>query len=111
MRGMRRGYGVFRQWSLPRHWRRSFGTDNNIDGAPSGKLQIFDRYLKRKQRDRAAWLMSPKDSLVDAVADNLLDRLEDCKKTFPTGLCLGGSLEAVRRLLRGRGSAADVDGS
>lgn len=28
------------------------------------------------QRDRAAWLMKPKDSLVDTVAENLLDRLE-----------------------------------
>ncbi|KAJ6884571.1 hypothetical protein NC652_031542 [Populus alba x Populus x berolinensis] len=48
--------------------------------------------------------MRPSDPFVDAVADNLLDRLEDCKKTFPTALCLGGSSEAVRRLLRGRGS-------
>ncbi|KAH0720025.1 hypothetical protein KY284_005055, partial [Solanum tuberosum] len=54
-------------------------------------------------RDRAAWLMKPKDSLIDTVAENLLDRLEDCKKTFPTALCMGGSLEAIRRLLRGRG--------
>lgn len=28
------------------------------------------------QRDRAAWLMHPKDCFVDAVAENLLDRLE-----------------------------------
>lgn len=28
------------------------------------------------QRDRAAWLMGREDSLVDAVAENLLDRLE-----------------------------------
>jgi nitrate reductase NapE component len=28
------------------------------------------------KRDRAAWLMSDKDKLVDSVADNLLDRLE-----------------------------------
>ncbi|XP_020554590.1 putative methyltransferase At1g22800 isoform X2 [Sesamum indicum] len=69
----------------------------------SSRVKIFDRNLKRKQRDRAAWLMSPKDSLLDAVAENLLDRLEDCKKTFPTALCMGGSLEAIRRLLQGRG--------
>ncbi|XP_042515961.1 putative methyltransferase At1g22800, mitochondrial isoform X2 [Macadamia integrifolia] len=47
--------------------------------------------------------MRPKDSLVDSVADNLLDRLEDCTKAFPTALCLGGSLEAIKRLLPGRG--------
>ncbi|KAH0780095.1 hypothetical protein KY290_006522 [Solanum tuberosum] len=81
---------------------RSYCTDAG-DGFQSSKLKIFDRHLKRKQRDRAAWLMKPKDSLVDTVAENLLDRLEDCKKTFPTALCMGGSLEAIRRLLRGRG--------
>lgn len=81
---------------------RSYCTDAG-DGFQSSKLKIFDRHLKRKQRDRAAWLMKPKDSLIDTVAENLLDRLEDCKKTFPTALCMGGSLEAIRRLLRGRG--------
>ncbi|KAM7497094.1 hypothetical protein LguiA_021508 [Lonicera macranthoides] len=86
-----------------RLWRRSFCTDN-MDGLQSSKVKIFDRHLKRKQRDRAAWLMGPNDSLVDNVAENLLDRLEDCKKTFPMALCLGGSLEAIRRLLRGRGA-------
>jgi hypothetical protein len=34
------------------------------------------------QRDRAAWLMRPKDSFVDAVAENLLDRLEVVKCIF-----------------------------
>ncbi|CAA2985770.1 methyltransferase At1g22800 isoform X1 [Olea europaea subsp. europaea] len=69
----------------------------------SSKLKIFDRNLKRKQRDRAAWLMRPNDSLLDTVAENLLDRLEDCKRTFPTALCMGGSLEAIMRSIRGRG--------
>ncbi|XXG60569.1 hypothetical protein AAC387_Pa04g2438 [Persea americana] len=75
------------------------------DPSQNSRFKIFDRDLKRKQRDRAAWLMRGKDNdtFVDAVAENLLDRLEDCKRTFPTALCLGGSLEAVRRLLRGRG--------
>ncbi|XP_073132308.1 putative methyltransferase At1g22800, mitochondrial isoform X1 [Henckelia pumila] len=67
------------------------------------RVKIFDRDLKRKQRDRAAWLMRPNDSLLDAVAENLLDRLDDCKRTFPTTLCMGGSLEAITRLLPGCG--------
>ncbi|KAJ0514937.1 putative photosystem antenna protein [Helianthus annuus] len=54
-------------------------------------------------RDRAAWLLNRKDSLVNTVADNLVDRLEDVKKTFPSALCLGGSMEAIRRSIRGRG--------
>ncbi|KAK9078478.1 hypothetical protein SSX86_002535 [Deinandra increscens subsp. villosa] len=84
--------------------RRSFSTAENIDGnLQSSKVQIFDRDLKRKQRDRAAWLLNRKDSLVNTVADNLVDRLEDVKKTFPSALCLGGSLEAIRRSVSGRG--------
>ncbi|TQD96552.1 hypothetical protein C1H46_017802 [Malus baccata] len=77
---------------------------NNIDGVQSSRIKVFDRHFRRKQLDRAAWLMRSKDSFVDTVAENLLDRLEDCKKTFPTALCLGGQLEAVRRLLNGRGA-------
>ncbi|CAA7396541.1 unnamed protein product [Spirodela intermedia] len=67
-------------------------------------VRVFDRNLKKRQRDRAAWLMREKDQLVDTVVENVLDRLEDCKRSFHTALCLGGSLGAVRRLLRGRGS-------
>ncbi|XP_075508892.1 putative methyltransferase At1g22800, mitochondrial isoform X2 [Primulina tabacum] len=40
------------------------------------RVKIFDRNLKRKQ---------------------------DCKRTFPTTLCMGSSLEAIMRLLPGRG--------
>lgn len=83
--------------------QRSFCTKNITDGLSSSRVKIFDRDLKCKQRDRAAWLMRPDDSFVNAVAENLLDRLEDCKKAFPTALCLGGSLKAIRQLLHGRG--------
>lgn len=79
-----------------------FSTDST-ESYSSSMPKIFDRQLKFKQRDRAAWIMKPEDPFLDAVAENMLDRLEDCKKTFPTALCLGGSLEAIRRLLRGRG--------
>ncbi|CBI31358.3 unnamed protein product, partial [Vitis vinifera] len=91
------------QEPFSRFFYGSLSTDNG-DGFQSSRVKIFDRHLKRKQRDRAAWLACPKDPLVDTVAENLLDRLEDCKKAFPTALCLGGSLEAIRRLLRGRGA-------
>lgn len=83
--------------------RKFFSTEVADELGQSSRVRIFDRNLKRKQRDRAAWLLRPKDSLVDTVAEDLLDRLEDCKRTFSTALCMGGSLEAVRRLLRGRG--------
>nr|ACG32565.1 hypothetical protein [Zea mays] len=84
-----------------RHFSSSSAPDGLDDGG--GRVKIFDRDLKRRHRDRAAWAMRETDGLVDAVAENLLDRLEDCRKAFPSALCLGGSAGAVRRLLRGRG--------
>ncbi|RYR11536.1 hypothetical protein Ahy_B04g069056 [Arachis hypogaea] len=76
----------------------SFCTDTSTS---SSRVKIFDRQLKRKQRDRAAWLMpsNSDDPFLNTVAHNLLDRLQDCKKTFPTALCLGGSLLPVTRSL------------
>ncbi|KAL6176670.1 hypothetical protein ACLB2K_053303 [Fragaria x ananassa] len=82
----------------------AFCTDSHAEGPQTSRFKVFDRDFRRKQLDRASWLMRSKDSFVDSVADNLLDRLEDCKKTFPTALCLGGSFEAVKRLLHGRGA-------
>uniref|UniRef100_A0A2P2L456 Uncharacterized protein n=1 Tax=Rhizophora mucronata TaxID=61149 RepID=A0A2P2L456_RHIMU len=55
------------------------------DGA---KAKIFDRHLKRKQRDRAAWLMCPNDPFMDAVAENLLDRLEVISFSFSGSISL-----------------------
>ncbi|XP_010521101.1 PREDICTED: putative methyltransferase At1g22800 [Tarenaya hassleriana] len=69
----------------------------------TSRVKIFDRDLKRCHRDRSAWLSCQNDSFVDAVAENLIDRLQDCRKNFPTALCLGGSLGAVKRSLGGRG--------
>ncbi|PIA36116.1 hypothetical protein AQUCO_03400195v1 [Aquilegia coerulea] len=91
--------------SIPLFLRRGFVpfSSESIEGFQNSMPKIFDRHLKCKQRDRAAWLMRPNDPFLDTVAENMLDRLEDCKKTFPTALCLGGSLEATRRMLRGRG--------
>ncbi|KAJ1376746.1 S-adenosyl-L-methionine-dependent methyltransferase [Sesbania bispinosa] len=96
-----RGLSLFRKKPLPFSTFSSapFCTSNS-----NNKLKIFDRQLKRTQRDRAAWLMPPNDPLLHTVAENLLDRLQDCKKTFPTALCLGGSLQAITRSLRGHGA-------
>ncbi|BBN07876.1 NADH dehydrogenase [ubiquinone] 1 alpha subcomplex assembly factor 5 [Marchantia polymorpha subsp. ruderalis] len=64
---------------------------------------IFDRALKRTQRDRAAWLMGENDPLLETVTENLLDRLDDCKRSFPIALNLGGAFQHVNQLLQGRG--------
>ncbi|CAN6584343.1 unnamed protein product [Malus baccata var. baccata] len=108
MRGLYRRSSLWRTRREAPHslffFSNALCTDANIDGVQSSRIKVFDRHFRRKQLDRAAWLMRSKDSFVDTVAENLLDRLEDCKKTFPAALCLGGQLEAVRRLLRGRGA-------
>nr|CAB3459635.1 unnamed protein product [Digitaria exilis] len=89
---------------LPRRLLSSSSAADGLDDSGGGgRSKIFDRDLKRRHRDRAAWAMREADGFVDAVAENLLDRLEDCRKAFPSALCLGGSADAVRRLLRGRG--------
>ncbi|OEL20006.1 putative methyltransferase At1g22800 [Dichanthelium oligosanthes] len=91
---------------LPKlHLTSSSAAEDGLDdgGGGGGRVKIFDRDLKRRHRDRAAWAMREADGFVEAVAENLLDRLEDCRKAFPSALCLGGSAGAVRRLLRGRG--------
>ncbi|KAG6556598.1 hypothetical protein Mapa_001539 [Marchantia paleacea] len=64
---------------------------------------IFDRALKKTQRDRAAWLMGGSDPLLETVTENLLDRLDDCNRSFPTALNLGGAFQHVNQLLQGRG--------
>ncbi|WVZ01184.1 hypothetical protein V8G54_027253 [Vigna mungo] len=89
-----RAVSLWRKQPLPLACRsRTFVSDS------TSKIQIFDRQRKRAQRDRAAWSTPLHDPLLHSVSQNLLDRLQDCKKTFPTALCLGGSLQSITRSL------------
>ncbi|CAM6105621.1 unnamed protein product [Calypogeia fissa] len=115
-----------RSWSTLRRLSQSFegpfasrciGDSGRILGAcySSGASQmgdrnvdIFDRVLKTKHRDRAAWLMRDDDPLLERVTENLLDRLDDCKRTFPTALNLGGASHQVHRLIGGRGGVENL---
>lgn len=81
---------------------------SGLDMMGDRNVDIFDRALKSKQRDRAAWLMGDSDPILDTVTENLLDRLQDCKRTFPKALNLGGAFDAVRRLLQGRGGITEL---
>jgi hypothetical protein len=56
-------------------FRKPYPT-SSFSTTTTSKLNIFDRQLKRNQRDRAAWLMPQNDPLLHTVADNLLDCLQ-----------------------------------
>lgn len=75
----------------------------------------FYRVLKAAQRDRAAHYPYSQDPLTDEVASRLVDRLEDCTRSFPKALILGGAgLQVIHALRGGRGgveSATLVDTS
>lgn len=49
--------------------------DSN-DAVEEFYIHVEFRCYNWLQRDRAAWLMRPNDSFIDAVAENILDRLE-----------------------------------
>lgn len=66
-------------------------------------MQLFEREAVRKHRERAATDLADHDFLFAEVADRLVERLEDVKRTFPTALDLGCHGGEVGRLLAGRG--------
>lgn len=61
--------------------------------------QIFDRLLKRKQRDRAAHLFNQHDFLFREICESLIERLLDIKKDFPAILQLGAHDGYLTQLL------------
>ncbi|GAX75078.1 hypothetical protein CEUSTIGMA_g2522.t1 [Chlamydomonas eustigma] len=70
-------------------------------GLSSEGVDIFDGSLKVKHRDRASFLSTSYDPLLETVTERLLDRLEDCKRKFPRVAVLGGAGEHVINQLRG----------
>lgn len=56
---------------------------------PSPAVEVFDRALLRRRRDRAAQHIGDFDFLLREVASNLLSRLDLIKKEFPLVLDLG----------------------
>lgn len=66
-------------------------------------MQIFDRAVKRRHRQRAASQVAEYDFLRAAVADRLLDRLEDIRRRFPLALVQGCDAAWLQGRLQGRG--------
>ncbi len=66
-------------------------------------MNVFDRRLVRRHRDRAAPGLAQHDFLCREVAGRLADRLDDVKRGFPLALDLGCHNGTLRRALGGRG--------
>ncbi|GIL64585.1 hypothetical protein Vafri_18484 [Volvox africanus] len=66
-------------------------------------MEVFDRQLKALHRNRSAALVDSADPLLAAVSERLLDRLDDCRRSFPTAVVLGGAaLPVLHQLAGGR---------
>ena len=65
-------------------------------------LLVFDRALLRQRRERAARDWERHDFLKREIADRLVDRLADVRRTFPLALDLGSHGDEVATTLGGR---------
>lgn len=70
-------------------------------------MQVFDRALLRRRRDRAAGTVQQVAPILEDCADRLLDRLDDVTRRFSRALDLGGR-GVVAPKLRDRGIASVV---
>src|SRR5262245_2379308 len=66
-------------------------------------MNVFDRRLVRRHRERAAPHLEAHDFLVREAAERLADRLDDVTRRFPQALDLGCHGGEVAAALRGRG--------
>ncbi len=69
----------------------------------SNTINIFDRALLRRRRDRAAAGLRGHDFLFVEAAERLADRLDDVTRKFPLALDLGCHDGTLSRALEGRG--------
>ncbi len=81
----------------------SGGQPDHIRRMIDASCHPFDRAAVRAHRDRSAALITGADGLLRAVADCLLDRLDDTTRRFTRALDLGGRHGLVASLLRRRG--------
>ncbi len=66
-------------------------------------INVFDRALVRRRRDRAAATLGGNGFLFQEAAERLADRLEDVTRSFPVALDLGCRAGGLAATLGGRG--------
>jgi SAM-dependent methyltransferase len=69
----------------------------------SDSMNVFDRRLVRRHRERAAANLAAHDFLFREAAERLVDRLDDVTRRFPQALDLGCHGGEIAAALRGRG--------
>ena len=74
----------------------------------SDSLQVFNRRIVRRHRDRAAARLSEHDFLFVESADRLVNRLGDVTRIFPLALDLGCHGGELARALAGTGKVATL---
>ncbi|MBR0652998.1 methyltransferase domain-containing protein [Roseomonas terrae] len=73
-------------------------------------IEIFDRRLVRRRRDRAAGSQQRVEPILSEAADRLLDRLDDTTRRFDRALEIGGRGQIAPRLAaRGVGQVVSAD--
>lgn len=80
----------------------------------ANQMDVFDRALLRRRRERAAARDGDADFLFRAVADRLADRLDDVSRRFGAAVDIGGRDGTLARLLLARDkadSAVVIDGA
>ncbi len=70
---------------------------------PPDQIEIFDRSLRRRRRDRAFAVYADHGFLRDHIVESLLDRLDTVTRTFTRALDLGCADGGLARALRARG--------
>lgn len=81
--------------------------DGRMTAEPPG-MEIFDRGLVRRRRDRAATGFASVDFLYREVAERMAERLDGIERRFPTALDLGCHTGQLGRALAGRGGIATL---
>lgn len=74
-----------------------------MTATPNNSMNIFDRAVVRRHRNRAASTIGQHDFLFDTFAQQLAERLDEINRTFPITLDLGCHTGQLHKYLKGRG--------
>jgi NADH dehydrogenase [ubiquinone] 1 alpha subcomplex assembly factor 5 len=84
-------------------WLGCLLEDGGHSAAVTQEMNLFDRRLLRRRRDRAAQGLREHDFLFREAGERLVDRLADVRRTFPLALDLGCRGGILAGILAGRG--------